>query len=563
VKRCPQCGAQAEEAEAHFCAECGSPLLGEDADSGAGPVARLSSASRESVRHDGDAAAVDESCSTAYVREVQQRLADGAIDADDEAALENVRRKAGLSEAEAAALRTEAKAPFVTNAPEQGRCPLLVEINDAHFYMEGLLGVLDFRLTNMSGQPLERIKLTLAGKRLGEAETSLAQLPPRANERRLIQIEPDRAGEHLVDITVRFRTAGIAHTWTAQTLFKVLRHNESIESLTIHIDQSTKLTGEKIGFGQSIRKEVHEGLISGLIRDVNDLLQQKFAPSWQELPLVSRDTMRGLRIVPELAARTPWLSKATLVMGDGFCRTLIIAKPAVSLGRNRKNDIVIRVLPKSPENDPLTLRLQGHAPHCSVELTADGLRLVDHHTAHGTWLDGKRVSDVADVALDRPTELNLAGVLCCRFVPLRDHPRRTAEEDKRYQRLGLFDESWKLGEQAGIRGVLIERISNLAEAECYLIVYRWVDVPAELPPAFRGTGPAFSALRIVNIRGQLWVEVRGDEPTLKVEKVALDAGSVLPVTPGVVCDVGGWHGGFTMATQVGLEGKADGWPQVP
>jgi len=307
---------------------------------------------------------------------------------------------------------------------------------------------------------------------------------------------------------------------------------------------------------------VHKGLVSGLIQDVNDLLQQKFTPAWKQLPLASCDTPQGIRLVPELTARTPWLSKATLVIGEGRRRTLIITKPTVSLGRNRENDIVLRVFPRSRENDALSLRLQGHAPHCSLELTAEGLRLVDHQTANGTWLNGKRVSNATIVPTDRPSDLNLAGALRCRLVILRESAAGAAEDNRRYQRLGPGDESWKLGEQAGIRGVLIERISNLADAECYLIVYRSVDVPAELPPVFRGAGCALVALRVINVRGHLWVEARCNEPALNVENAALDHGSVFPLTPGIVCHVGTWRSTFAVATQAGLDDKAGRPPRA-
>ncbi|HUW33978.1 MAG TPA: hypothetical protein VM223_20405, partial [Planctomycetota bacterium] len=74
-------------------------------------------------------------------------------------------------------------------APVQGAQYVQLEINDNHFYMEGRAGVLDFRLTNSSGQLLKTVVLAVRSGHIKPAEERL-QLLPGEWCRRNIEIQP-------------------------------------------------------------------------------------------------------------------------------------------------------------------------------------------------------------------------------------------------------------------------------------------------------------------------------------------------------------------------------------
>ena len=569
MKRCPQCGARADEPEARFCAECSSPLADDAPDSPAdrrqtdglpassGPVASAPDTAGQQADQTA-ASGAKEDGAAAYVREVQRCLSDGVLDARDEAALAEVRVGAGLSAQQAAELERAAKDAWTSGAEPCPTAPVVLEINDAHFYMEKLAGVLDFRLRNQTDAPLERVTLSVAGKWLGQEEGHIGHVAAGQTCRRPLPIRPELAGEHLVEITLKYRQGGIVRTWTAHTLFKVLRQNESLANLTLNIDQSMRMTGEKIGFGQSIRNEVQQGLISGLIQNVNDLLQRSFTPAWQTVPLVAHDAARGVRLAFELLGRSPWLDHAALLLESGGSsrRLLVRTQAAVALGRNRKSDIVLRRYPRGSENDEATRLIQGHAAHCLLQLTDEGLTLRDCQTANGTWLDGVRVHDVVPVRLDRPSEIDVAQALRLRLTPLRDAAREPADDaGRRYRRLGAPDDVWQTSQRVGLRGVLLERLDQVAAEECYVIVYRWVDWPADLPGADAARTTAGATLRLLRIGGRLWGEVRGEEPTVDAGGLVLESGSVFPITRDLVLSAGTWRGVFTPFVQYGLGAK--------
>lgn len=564
MKRCPQCGARADEPEARFCAECSSPL----ADDTPGPAADRPPAAESSVAAPPEAAAqrsdetaaspAKEDGAAAYVREVQRCLSDGVLDARDEAALAEARVDAGLSAQQAAELESAAKGSWTTDAEASPTAPVVLELNDAHFYMEKLAGVLDFRLRNQTDAPLERVTLSVSGKWLGQEESHIMHMAAGQTCQRPLPIRPELAGEHLVEITLKYQQGGIVRTWTAHTLFKVLRQNESLANLTLNIDQSMRMTGEKIGFGQSIRNEVQQGLVSGLIQNVNDLLQRSFTPAWQAVPLAAHDAARGVRLAFELLGRGPWLEQAALLLESGGSsrRLLVRTQAAVALGRNRKSDIVLRRFPPSNENNEQTLRIQGHAAHCLLRLTDAGLTLCDCQTANGTWLDGERVQDAMPVRLDRPSKIDVAQALRLRLTPLRDAAREPADDaGRRYRRLGAPDDVWQNSLRLGLRGVLLERLDNVAAEECYVIVYRWVDWPADLPGADMASTTTGPTLRLLRIGGRLWGEIRGEEHAAEADGRALESGSVFPITRDLGLSAGTWQGMFTPFVQYGLGAK--------
>ena len=543
MSTCPHCGARSEHENARYCGECGKPLkqpAPPQASQKITPTGELPLDSAQRV----EPLPQTDSVQKEYVRAVQDKLADGVLDDEDREQLEDARALANLTVNEAETLESQAKNNLTSkplNRREAVDAPLALELNDGHFYMAKYLGVLDFRLVNQTGEPIRGVDLIVSGKHLSVVVGERLTLSPKETVRQYVQIEPECAGEHLANITLSYRVAGEMHHWNAQALFMVLAKNDPIDKIQLNIDQSTKLSGDKIGFGQSIRKEVHEGVIKGLIRDANDLIGQVYPESWQRVSLRRRCGDGGqLHIIATLAYRGAALNRAALMFSvdNTERRVLVLGQSKLGLGRNRREDIVLRRLPRTEENDRLTIQIQTkEGPHLSIDLRDNGLYLVDHTTKSGTWLNRLPVKHETVISLTQPSEVDVARALRLRLTPYNDGDDQldTAELD-RYTTLGLPDETWKKSRRLGLRALLIERIDNLAREERYLIVYRWATLAREL-------GDLSSALtqtqsRLICIGGKLWMECCAEDGRMTVNGHSVDLGGAFPLSTGLQMQCG-------------------------
>ncbi len=501
-RHCPRCAARIREAAALYCDQCGALLRGP---AGSDPT---------------------------KVAEARQ----DAAYADPRAA-----RRASIP-------RQSAAPPCaVPAAPPDA--PVLLEVNDARFYVEGCVGPIELRLTNRSPLPIELVELTVCSQRLGRIRRQIGSLAPGQTRRQFIEIEPQKAGEHVADIRVSLRRGGNVQNWVTQVVFRVLQRHLSPQSLTVHIDQSTHMSGERIGFGQSVRKEVEAGVLRGLIRDTNDLLTQSFTPSWRKLPLAPADPPLRPVALPG-AAPLRRLTLRRQVRGQE-ARLLVVGTHPVRLGRHRSNDIVLRVLPRSEAHDLLTRRIQGRAPHLSLELTRDGLFVRDHRTRNGTWLDGRPVLDLQPIPLDRPCTLDVARALHLRLTPLRDPGEPPAMT--RYAALGPHDSLWEHSLATGLRGLRIERVHNLADRECYLVVFRWIDLPQDLAGGWAWFWKAGPSLRIVRAAGRLWIENRDRSRLVRVADLGCDRKTLVPAPANQRIAAGVWAVDCSEARQFALK----------
>ncbi|MBI1917329.1 MAG: FHA domain-containing protein [Planctomycetes bacterium] len=106
------------------------------------------------------------------------------------------------------------------------------------------------------------------------------------------------------------------------------------------------------------------------------------------------------------------------VAGGTAARNLcLLAQREVRLGKNRENDIVLRVLPSTPENDDLTSRISR--THAVVRLAADGVVWQNANCQNGTIVAGKVLPAGASCPLLPGTIVRPANVLSlkCHLCP--------------------------------------------------------------------------------------------------------------------------------------------------
>jgi hypothetical protein len=432
--------------------------------------------------------------------------------------------------------------------------PLRLEINDGHFYMEGHCGVLEFRITNCSDERMKELRLTAVGQRLGVANEIKMNLAAHGRRDARIQIEPQRGGEHVIDVTMESTLGRNKQSWTSQARLKILGRNENPS--TIVVDQSLH-AGNNIGYGMSMRNEVRDGIASGLIKDVNDLIRQQYSESWKPLQLTPTDAVRSgvVQLVSEFANQ-PALQKATLSFesAGACCHVHVLGLPEVRLGRSREqNDLVLRRLPRSKESDQLSLQISDRGPHLRISLRKEGLFLIDHMTANGTWFNGNRIRDEVQLPLDRSSEVDVAHALRLRLTPHLDSHSVGEFRLGRYVAFGAADDLWQTAERLSLRALSIERLDNLTQ-ERYLILYRWAVCGTEPTnelawPASAKTGRLF---RILRLGGRLWIEALAADNVLSVDGIPLESESGVPLSNGLKLSDGGSFLSFGEFRQVGL-----------
>ncbi|MFW6061861.1 MAG: hypothetical protein ACOC93_03540 [Planctomycetota bacterium] len=530
---CPHCQADITVPEASFCEQCGSVLHRQQPPA---PSPASVSEPPSTTGHDDP--------ETAYQRTVTGAMADGAVDPQDRQLLEETREDLQITPSQAARLEAAAMEEMATVAPEGAPAddPLSLEINDNHFYMEHHLGVLDLRLRNQTDRPIRQIHLSARGTYLDPQNERSFSLAPGARRRARIQLLPSLAGEHLVELTLRCEIDDQSRLYTAQPMLRVLQADAPPSNLTLVIDQRMQ-AGRNIGYGMHVQNEVKEGVAKGLIQSANDLLGQKFADSWEPLPLVYSEELsredesgakRHVRPVPACRADEGGLRRANLTLfGDpAAARWCLLAGQQIALGRSRScNDIVLRVMPRSQTNDSLSLQITAKRPHLALSLEPEGLILADQDTTNGTHLDGQAVDGRVTVPLDRPSEVDVAGAMRLRLVPFAGGEDSDSVPAERYSELGHADLVWQTARTLGLRSLLIERQDELATRERYLVTYRWAY-------AGRGAGneiilpggcPQPRCLRVVRLDSGLWLESLSESGCAKLGGMPLTCQTACPL----------------------------------
>ena len=539
---CPKCGTIVLPEEGRFCSGCGQAVEPAITVPGTSQEAALESCPQEDGRK------------AKYLEEVAKSASDGAIDLNDRETLEETRVQLGISGPEAAELEVQAidglraEPGILERTPP---CPIALEINDNHFHMEKKAGVLDLRIVNQIDKVVSKVCVAAKCNYLEVKDDLQFDLRSRGEVRRKVQVFPSVAGELVVDLTVSFLLDGQPCVFTAQPMLKVLMHDETPASLTVVIDQRMQ-AGRNIGYGMSVRNEVKEGVAKGIIQTANDLLQQKFADCWEQVGLVYDEEMTArLRegIQPETRILAQFkdcvdagLNKASLDFPNSphSGRILLLAAPEISMGRNKgDNDIVLRVLPRSAFNDPLSLQISKK--HLVLSLRSNGLFLTDLESSLGTTLNGEPLTGQRPIPLDQPSEIQVGKALRLRLIPFLETGKDQDDLDRqRYKSLGEPDQLWEKAAGLKLRSVSIQRQGNLANEEQYLLIYRWANLGRGVGNEILlpGNCPDRRCMRILRRGGKLWLEGLAERQCLQAETTTFPRNFACPIYAGLTAGCG-------------------------
>lgn len=224
-------------------------------------------------------------------------------------------------------------------------------------------------------------------------------------------------------------------------------------------------------------------------------------------------------------------------------RTLIYAQDSLRLGRNRDrgNDVVLRCLPRNPENDRTSLSISKS--HCRIGLTREGVVVGDLGSSTGTTLDRQRLNGERPQPLSSQYDgqthlLTLAdnfelGVRLFSTPAAHQDPRLQVSPETYTEAVRCrIPETWSTAAASGIEAVRIERRSNLP-AEEYVLLFRqaWLgstdDCAIRLPPTLRRT----RSLRLVYLGQQFWLERLDDQSELLIDGHEPATGDLWPLNP--------------------------------
>ncbi|MDI1337981.1 MAG: hypothetical protein PSU94_17505 [Lacunisphaera sp.] len=313
------------------------------------------------------------------------------------------------------------RAPF---GPEL--CPIEVAVNFSRMLVAGHATTMELRVGNTEPQSLEHLEISLESRGFSDPATATwRRLVPGQPPAKIIEVEPARAGNFVLQVAATWESGGQRFAYRGQRAMRVLQAPESGNiQISIGDIQGNAGTGANQGLGADYGDVSISNLLGG-IKTLNDLLELELPEKFHAVPLeldyeVSRKAFdlhkrqigEALRIPPALLGTVQPGTICTFEPADGSALPVpfrLVARPQLRLGRARAEaDFVAWLLPRNPANDERSMRV-GKI-HTVAETRPEGLLIRDNASANGTVLDGQML-DQSGTVLERRGRLVLGGAV--------------------------------------------------------------------------------------------------------------------------------------------------------
>ena len=295
-----------------------------------------------------------------------------------------------------------------------------------HLRIAGYASTATIRVTNPAAAALDRVEVTLESRALAApASLRFARLAPGQTTERMVELEPERAGDFVLQVCVSFEEAGLRRSFRGPLPFKVLKEPDSKIDIRIGDIQSNAGTGANAGLGAEYGDVSISNLLGGAnIRSLNDLLEfrlpEKFTPvrleldhelSCRALAVDADARRRPLRIPPALLGAVQPGTRCILRETGGAGRELrLVSRPQLRAGRARAEaDLVTWFWPRDAAADERTLRVSKL--HAVLQASPAAITIRDAGSANGTQCDGQPVgsSDAEAATLAHRSLLTFGG----------------------------------------------------------------------------------------------------------------------------------------------------------
>ncbi len=362
-----------------------------------------------------------------------------------------------------------------------------------------------------------------------------------------------RPGQYLIRIRLRFRDASTGSMRFFQSVIRINIGNTGAAGPTLEIEgdgQSiVNLNGQDLrSFGRIVLRGSDSGIINIQSPDEVNSPRQNDRTSVGGLTYAYT-----LRIDHERQTDTPLvaagferqrLESGTLVL-DGGRRITLMGKRRIQLGRSSDNDIVIRFLPRSEQNDGLSRNISRI--HLVMSLQEDGLLLTDQSRT-GTSVDfepiaGDRLLQIEQCGDPLTVEMAISSDCLSPFpCQLQLYGSATEPDDRqRFERdwacCSAVGETvpgvWRHSLSSGIDSISLRGFRSGMEEEEFVCLYRQALIgssQSRCAITLHQSGLPAVMARLLYIGRTYWLENLSEPELVRVNKRPLPLLRLVPLS---------------------------------
>jgi hypothetical protein len=386
-----------------------------------------------------------------------------------------------------------------------------------------------------------------------------------------------RPGQYLIELQVAFREVppGLPRFFRCRIRLNVPGASES-EGGVLEIDGDGQSVVNLQGYDlRQFSKVVLKGGQDGVINLANSF----GSPTPDPAPVTEKpsttfeyqlkiDQQKQARLPTHFATNKPRASidAAGFFFDDGR-RSLVYARPKLTFGRSRDNDVVVRFLPRSEEND----RHSGNISrtHFIAELTPEGIDLKDESRS-GMEVNYSVVRDrhVVPSMFAGETvhvELGVTGTVPKKFefeMHLFGPDRHEHRDEMEYWDDlvcevvgGRLSRLARLALDTGVNAVRYDRITSLPGEESYVHLLREVLIggsPGRCGVLLRESGSQTLA-RLLHIDRSFWLEPMQTSIPITLDGIPLAPQTLTALSPGMEIIFGSERTRFDRPVQLYLD----------
>lgn len=266
---------------------------------------------------------------------------------------------------------------------------------------------------------------------------------------------------------------------------------------------------------------------------------------------VNTEKQSRLPAVSSTLTQRTYLDAAGFFFEDGR-RTLVMTRPRITFGRSRDNDVVLRFLPRSDEND-------DHSRNISrtlfrIELIPEGVEIRDESQSgievNYSVLRDRQVVSTLRAGDVTHIDLGVTGIVPKQFklemlmlAPDRREDREELEYwDELYCELvgGRLSRIAREALDLRLNAIRFDRAENLAGEESYVVLLREVLIggsPVQSAVVLKESGPQ-SRARLLHMDRSFWLEPLPGCGPISIDGQALSPRSLTPLIPGMQIQFG-------------------------
>lgn len=386
-----------------------------------------------------------------------------------------------------------------------------------------------------------------------------------------------RPGQYLINVDVSFREAPekAARFFRCRIRLKVSDLNSG-EGGILEIDGDGQSMVNLQGYNlKQFSKVVLKGGADSVI-NLQDAIGGARPDAWPTEPEKPTTFEYELKVNSEKQSRLPtvlprnsrpaYLDAMGLFFEDGR-RTLLYARPRLTFGRSRDNDVVLRFLPRSVENDADSRNISR--THFVTELMPDGIEIRDESRS-GIELNYTVVRDREVIPTGHSGEvtevkLGVTGTVPQSFTLEMTSfgPDRYTEQDELEFWHELYSEIVggrlsRLTREAisqRLDAVRFDRVENLAGEESYVMLLReaLIGGSPNTSSVVLSEGDGMVCARILHLDRSFWLEPLSSMQLPSIDGQELPLRSLTRLTPGMEISFGGEVAKFDRPGQLYLD----------